>query len=140
MSSRVEILSRQLVEHHDKIASADCVFFATHSQGTPVSFLLFSQLISGGVIDAKAQRTGILAMAGISHGPFPQLKGNLVLKYLEQDPARELFDFCDSDSEQSQQFLNAVKHVLTSGGRVVACGSWFDQVVPVSLRFFSRIV
>jgi hypothetical protein len=64
----------------DAISSADVIFWATHSQGTPVSSLLLARLLHEGHIHTGRQQCAMLAMAGISQGPFPALKGNLIVK------------------------------------------------------------
>ncbi len=121
----------------EKIQKADCIIFAAHSQGyyfltrSPVSALLLSKLIRDRVIDPKKQFVGILAMAGISHGPFPSLKSTFYIKYVESEQAKQLFDFNNPKSEISILYYNAMKHLLNSGARYVALGSWYDQVVPL---------
>lgn len=64
----------------DAISSADVILWATHSQGTPVSSLLLKRLLQEGHIHMHRQQCCMLAMAGISQGPFPSLKGNLIVK------------------------------------------------------------
>lgn len=129
---RLSLLSSLLVPSHSLVSQASHIFITTHSQGTPVSLLLLSSLIESGVIKPNQQRVTVLAMAGISHGPWPWLKTNLVMKYIEQDAGRELFEMCDSNSQIGRAYTQAIEYVLSRGVRMVACGSWFDQVVPVS--------
>lgn len=62
------------------IESADVILWVTHSQGTPVSAILLKKLIQTSIIHVDKQPVCMLAMAGISHGPFPTLKGNLLVK------------------------------------------------------------
>jgi hypothetical protein len=64
----------------EAIASADVILWATHSQGTPVSAILLKKLIEEKMIEVDRQPICMLAMAGISHGPFPSLKGSLLVK------------------------------------------------------------
>ncbi|OAD79309.1 hypothetical protein PHYBLDRAFT_98426, partial [Phycomyces blakesleeanus NRRL 1555(-)] len=115
----------------DAVSSADVILWATHSQGTPVSVMLLQRLLERGHVHVHRQSVCLLAMAGISHGPFPALKGSLIVKYFEADPARELFEFMDSNSSISQKFREAQKHVLKSGIKMVLVGSMQDQVVPL---------
>lgn len=63
-----------------QLESADIILWVTHSQGTPVSAILLKQLIEESIIQTDKQPVCMLAMAGISHGPFPSLKGNLLVK------------------------------------------------------------
>jgi hypothetical protein len=104
----------------------------------PVSALLLSKLIKERFIHLETQNVCILAMAGISHGPFPSLKSSLVVQYIESDPAKQLFDFNLWNSTISMKYREAMVHLLGVGVRVVAVGSWYDQVVPVSLTPSSR--
>jgi hypothetical protein len=113
------------------ISNADLVIVTAHSQGTPVSAILLSKMINERFVDPKVQRLGILAMAGISHGPYPQLKSSIVIKYMEADPAKQLFDFNDPFSEVSKEYYDCMSNILHSGVRFVAIGSWYDQVVPL---------
>ncbi|KAJ3184447.1 hypothetical protein HDU85_001752 [Gaertneriomyces sp. JEL0708] len=131
---RVEILYRQLVESQQwrkKLWEADMVFFSAHSQGTPVSVMLLSRLIREGLVDVSRQKVCLLAMAGITHGPYPSLKSSMIVKYFEADAARELFEFNDANSEIAKKYVIAMRHMLSCGVRVVAIGSWYDQVVPL---------
>jgi hypothetical protein len=78
---RVERLYDMLTnEYKESIASADVILWTTHSQGTPVSTILLRRLIEDEIIHIKRQPICMLAMAGISHGPFPSLKGNILVK------------------------------------------------------------
>ncbi|KAJ2964994.1 hypothetical protein NQZ79_g146 [Umbelopsis isabellina] len=115
----------------DAISSADVILWATHSQGTPVSSLLLKRLLQEGHIHMHRQQCCMLAMAGISQGPFPSLKGNLIVKYFEADAARELFEFMDSTSEISQKFRKSLASNLRLGIKMVLVGSMQDQVVPL---------
>ncbi|KAJ3148121.1 hypothetical protein HDU89_004968 [Geranomyces variabilis] len=134
VEDRTELLYRQLHETegwHKKLQEADMIFVAAHSQGTPVSILLLSRLISENLIDTSRQKVAFLAMAGITHGPYPALKTSTVIKYFEADAARELFDFNEPNSTISKKYHIAMRHVLSCGLRVTAVGSWYDQVVPL---------
>lgn len=118
-------------EWKESLEKADLVFFAAHSQGTPVAVLLLERLIKDKRIHPDLQRVCILGMAGISHGPFPHLKSNLFVKYWEADPARELFEFNDPNSFISITYMTAIQRILVSGAKFVTIGSWYDQVVPL---------
>ncbi|KAI8983561.1 hypothetical protein BDB01DRAFT_722585 [Pilobolus umbonatus] len=139
VENRVDDLYSTLINHSDwleAISSADVILWATHSQGTPVSFLLLQRLLERGHIHVTRQSVCISAMAGISHGPFPTLKASLIVKYFEADAARELFDFMDPNSKISIKYTQALAYVLKGGVKVVLTGSMQDQVVP----FYSAIV
>ncbi|KAG0196318.1 hypothetical protein BGX28_010298 [Mortierella sp. GBA30] len=145
---RVEMLYGSLVQNEiwkDALQEADLVLVATHSQGTPTSVLLMARLIDEGLVRVKEenvqahqdpkkkrmQRIGMLTMAGISHGPFPFLKGNFVVRVFEREAASELFEFMDSESRISQKYREGLRTVLSSGVRMTCVASLEDQVVPL---------
>ncbi|CAO0794789.1 unnamed protein product [Mucor circinelloides] len=137
---RVEKLYSLIESDYKKvIEEADIVLWATHSQGTPVSAILLRKLIEEGIIQVNKQPICMLAMAGISHGPFPSLKGNLLVKYFEADAARELFDFMDSSSDISVQYREAMAYILQNKVKTVLVGSMQDQVVPLYSAIMSGI-
>jgi hypothetical protein len=83
VQERVERLYSMLVDEPaalKAVQEADCIFWTTHSQGTPVSAILMDRLIRDGIIRLQRQHVCFLAMAGIAHGPFTSLKGNLIVK------------------------------------------------------------
>lgn len=136
---RVELLYQNLVRNHGwrrAVQDADLVLVATHSQGTPTSILLVARLIEEGLLrvqedDPTMQRIGILTMAGISHGPFPFLKGNLIVRWFEAEAAGELFEFMDSESHIARKYRDGLRTVLSSGVRLTCVASLEDQVVPL---------
>ncbi|KAG0744995.1 hypothetical protein G6F57_002795 [Rhizopus arrhizus] len=123
-------------EWKETLTSADLVLWVTHSQGTPVSVILMDRLIKANIL---RQPICLLAMAGISHGPFPTLKGNLLVKYFEAEPARELFEFMNSNSEISLAYRNAMTSILENDVKVVLVGSMQDQVVPLYSAIMSGV-
>ncbi|KAJ2782437.1 hypothetical protein GGI15_002909 [Coemansia interrupta] len=126
-----ETLMPERSRRAEKLKEADTVFVVTHSQGTPVSAMLLERLMELGIIDTHRQRVGMLAMAGISHGPFPYLKDNVVIRYIESEAARELFELMDPSSYQSQRYVAALSTILHKGVRLICTGSWVDEVVPL---------
>ncbi|KAG0258908.1 hypothetical protein BG011_002994 [Mortierella polycephala] len=144
---RVDILYENLIRNEKwKMAlhEADLVLVATHSQGTPTSTLLVSRLINEGMLrvkeeDPRMQRVGILAMAGISHGPFPFLKGNLIVRWFEAEAAQELFEFMDSETDIAIKYREALRTVLVSGVRITYVASLEDQVVPLYSAIMTSI-
>ncbi|KAI8328068.1 hypothetical protein BD560DRAFT_342521 [Blakeslea trispora] len=134
VEDRVNQLYTKLIENSawlEAVSSADVVLWATHSQGTPVSIMLLQRLLERGHIQLIRQSLSVLAMAGISHGPFPALKGSLIVKYFEADAARELFEFMDHSSPISIKFRQSLNYVLECGVKLVSTGSMQDQVVPL---------
>lgn len=113
------------------LTEAEHVLVAAHSQGTPVSVMLLSRLIRDGLLDPNTQRTCILAMAGVSHGPFAFLKENYIVKYFETEAARELFEFMNPNSSVVKHYNEAMQRVVESGVKICAVASLTDQVVPL---------
>ncbi|KAJ1797165.1 hypothetical protein LPJ59_003308 [Coemansia sp. RSA 2399] len=134
-SRHSEIMARILMPERSRrvevLKEADTVFVVTHSQGTPVSAIILERLIEMEIIDTTRQRIAMLAMAGISHGPLPYLKDNVVIKYIESEATRELFELMDPSSPQSQRYVAALSTILHKGVRLVCIGSWVDEVVPL---------
>ncbi|CAG8435743.1 1500_t:CDS:2 [Ambispora gerdemannii] len=142
IDTRVDILFTNLLVNQSwcaALAAADVIFVATHSQGTPVSTMLLSRLISLNHIHPRRQRICLLAMAGISHGPFPYLKSTWVVKYFESDPARELFEFMNSDSLVGKKYREALRIITAHGVKVVYVASMDDQVVPLYSAVFTGV-
>ncbi|KAL9551413.1 hypothetical protein MBANPS3_004288 [Mucor bainieri] len=150
VEDRVNQLYTKLVDNSkwlEAVSSADVVLWATHSQGTPVSIMLLQRLLERGHIHVIRQSICVLAMAGISSGPFPALKGSLIVKmthhfliqYFEADAARELFEFMDSNSPISVKFRQSLAYVLKCGTKVVLTGSMQDQVVPLYSAIMSSV-
>ncbi|CAO3616400.1 unnamed protein product [Cunninghamella echinulata] len=134
VEERVDKLYSFLVDNPanmDALASSDMIFWTTHSQGTPVSSILLNRLLQNNLINLKKQPVCFLAMAGIAHGPFASLKGNLIVKYFEADAARELFEFMDSNSDISKKFQQSLSSILKQGIKTILVGSMEDQVVPL---------
>ncbi|SCV67760.1 BQ2448_5371 [Microbotryum intermedium] len=145
VEARVEKHLQQIVDRAEWIEAlqkADAVFLATHSQGTVVSTQLLAKLLERGII--VGHKTHMLAMCGISQGPFVYLSQSFVLtpyfNYLESAPARELFEFQSPDSAQTIKFLESLRITLAHGIKITATGSINDQVVPLYSALFSGIV
>ncbi|KAI8613246.1 hypothetical protein BC830DRAFT_491547 [Chytriomyces sp. MP71] len=135
VEDRVDKLYAQVMKpelgHAKVLQEADVIMVAAHSQGSPVSVMLFARMVREGLVKLDRQRVCILLMAGISHGPFPHLKSSIVVKHVEGDTARQLFDFNDPTSAISRRYHAAIGQVLNAGIRICAVGSWYDQVVPL---------
>lgn len=114
----------------EHLRTADTVILGAHSQGAPVAVMLLARLLDEGVLDVSRQRIGLFAAAGIFHGPFPPLRKNLVVQYVEAEAARQLFHLNDPASSVSVQLLHCLDRVLQAGVHVTAVASWLDQVVP----------
>ncbi|KAI8874911.1 hypothetical protein K501DRAFT_203707 [Backusella circina FSU 941] len=140
---RVNHLYNKLLENSvwlEAVSSADVILWATHSQGTPVSVMLLERLLEKGLVHTTRQSLCMLTMAGISHGPFPSLKGSLIVKYFEADSARELFEFMDSKSTISLRYRQALEYVLKRDIQMVMVGSMQDQVVPLYSSIMTTLI
>ncbi|KAF8926616.1 hypothetical protein BGZ47_002620, partial [Haplosporangium gracile] len=118
------------------LEQVDLVLVATHSQGTPTSILLIARLIKEDLLrvredDPTMQWIGILTMAGISHGLFPFLKGNLIVRWFEAEAAGGLFEFMVSESHIARKNRDGLRTVLSSGVRLTCVALLEDQVVPL---------
>lgn len=114
----------------DHLKESDTIILGAHSQGAPVAVILLAKLIESGIINVEKQKVTILTVAGIFHGPFPPLRKNLVVQYVEADAARQLFDLNNPDSKVSQLLADSLNKVLQSGINMTCVASWLDQVVP----------
>nr|CAG8478046.1 10218_t:CDS:2 [Entrophospora candida] len=149
IEKREEILHQNLLNNKtwvEALSLADVIFVTTHSQGTPVSTILLAKLINERRINPKRQRVCMLAMAGISHGPFPYLKESYIMKYIvgagrgpESDAARELFEFMHPDSGVAIKYRNSLKLIINDGVKIVYVGSMDDQVVPLYSSLFTGV-
>ncbi|GAA5962794.1 hypothetical protein JCM3765_001521 [Sporobolomyces pararoseus] len=144
VEDRVNKLYSQLTGREEWIQAlgkADVVFLATHSQGTVVSTQLLARMLDQKLI--VGTQTHLLAMCGISQGPFVYLYQSVALapyfNYLESAAARELFDFQDAESVVSIKFLESLRLILNAGIKVTVVGSINDQVVPLYSALFSGV-
>ncbi|CAG8584643.1 9812_t:CDS:2 [Cetraspora pellucida] len=146
IETREQLLHKNLLYNKtwcEALTLADVVFVATHSQGTPVGTILLSRLIKERLVNPKQQRICLLAMAGISHGPFPYLKDHYIIKYFvgagrspDVDASRELFEFMDSESAVAKKYRDALNIVTQKGVKLVYVASMDDQVVPLYSGIF----
>ncbi|EPQ55541.1 hypothetical protein GLOTRDRAFT_138440 [Gloeophyllum trabeum ATCC 11539] len=152
-------------EWMDDIHSADAIFVATHSQGSIVSTHVLDRLIRdghirtrrsvdltnastavnpGGAVPAVGlppQRVCCLALCGIHLGPLRYLSSSSLLQpyiqYFESAAAKELFDFQDTESQVSKDYVKALQNVTNHGTKMVYIASMNDQVVPVYSGLFT---
>ncbi len=118
------------VSSMEHLRTADSVIIGAHSQGAPVSVMLLARLLDEGILDPGKQRITLFSAAGIFHGPFPPLRKNLVVQYVEAEAARQLFHLNDPGSEVSKRLLCSLDRVLQAGVNMTVIASWLDQVVP----------
>ncbi|BGP46860.1 hypothetical protein JCM10450v2_002711 [Rhodotorula kratochvilovae] len=140
VEDRVGKLYAQLIAREEWIRAlkmADAVFLATHSQGCVVSTQLLARMLDQGLV--VGTQTHLLAMCGISQGPFVYLYQSIALapyfNYLESAPARELFEFQNPESVAA---IN-LRLLLNAGVKITAVGSINDQVVPLYSALFSGV-
>lgn len=165
ISRRVDKLYQNLIgnkEWMDDLQNADVIFFATHSQGSVVSTHILDRLITDGHIRTTSrdftadivvgpsdsitrppQRVCCLALCGIHLGPLRYLStSSLVLPYIqyfESTAARELFEFQNTDSQISIDYVKALKNVLDNGVKMVYIASLNDQVVGLYSGLFTSV-
>jgi hypothetical protein len=122
--------------HLQTLRSSDQIIFTAHSQGCIVSTLLLLKLMQTNIITSST-RVGVIAIAGINHGPFHALSKSIVLK-LESDPAHELFEYVSG--EKQIEYVDSVKELtINFGVRFYYCGAWNDQVVPLFSGVFNNV-
>ena len=112
------------------LQEADTIVLGAHSQGAPVAIILLAKLLDSGLINPRKQNITVLTVSGIFHGPFPPLRKNLVVQYVEADAARQLFDLNDPNSHVSNLLAKSLDCILQSGINLTCVASWLDQVVP----------
>jgi hypothetical protein len=116
----------------DAIRTADSVIFIAHSQGAPVASLLAARLLREGYLQPMTGQTvALLTLAAVFHGPFPDLRENLVVRYVEADAARELFDLNDPKGTLSVKIQQSLTTLLHADVLMASVASWMDQVVPL---------
>lgn len=126
ISERVDLLWKLLLNWIDHLRSADFIMVSCHSQGVPVATMLVAKLIAFGCVTSA--RIGICAMAGVNLGPFPDYRSRWI-----SGSAGELFDFADSNSKVSQDYMAALNSVLEYGVRITYLGSIDDQLVSLEV-------
>ncbi|KZP32722.1 hypothetical protein FIBSPDRAFT_722375 [Athelia psychrophila] len=89
----------------------------------------------------RPQRLCCLALCGIHLGPLRYLSTSSLLQpyfqYFESAAARELFEFQDTESEVSKQYVKALANVLHHKTKMVYVASLNDQVVPIYSGLFT---
>ncbi|KAF9523697.1 hypothetical protein CPB83DRAFT_862502 [Crepidotus variabilis] len=147
---------------------ADAILVATHSQGSVVSTHLLDRLIQDGHIvtsqsqtlpygsgaesfpsaiglaeQRKPQRLCCLALCGIHLGPLRYLSSSTLvgpyIQYFESTAARELFEFQNTESQVSKNYVKALQNVLDHGTKMLYVASLNDQVVPIYSGLFTAV-
>jgi hypothetical protein len=113
--------------HKAVIEQADIVVVAAHSQGVIVGMLMLHELMIGqGRLKFKPDcKIGVLAMAGIHHGPFPDTATDLF------QSTKELFQLNHPYLPLSERYMSAVSDLLELDVQIMAMASVMDQVVPL---------
>ncbi|OJT14551.1 hypothetical protein TRAPUB_8884 [Trametes pubescens] len=153
-------------EWMEDLHAADVIFVASHSQGAIISTHLVDRLIEDGHIltsrsvdvlaksvaslaaggaaavpATQAQKVCLLALCGIHLGPLRYLKTSSLLQpyiqYVENPAARELFEFQDTESKLSKNYVGALRNIMDHGAKVVYVASLNDQVVPIYSGLFT---
>ncbi|KOS16905.1 Uncharacterized protein ESCO_004837 [Escovopsis weberi] len=130
INERVDNLWKLMLNWVDQIRQADLIIMACHSQGVPVGVMLLQKLIDLGIVTRA--RIGVCAMAGVSLGPFPDLKSSILT-----GSAAELWEFGNPQSNNSRRFELSLKRILDYGARITFIGSIDDQLVPMESAVYS---
>ncbi|KZT66216.1 hypothetical protein DAEQUDRAFT_675505 [Daedalea quercina L-15889] len=149
----------------EDLHAADVIFVAAHSQGCIVATHLIDRLVRDGHIltsrsvdtlkktaaavvpggaappVTQAQRIGFLALCGIHLGPLRYLGTSSLLQpyiqYFEHASARELFEFQNTQSRLSKNYVKALRNIVDHGAKIVYIASLNDQVVPIYSGLFT---
>ncbi|OCH86243.1 hypothetical protein OBBRIDRAFT_890611 [Obba rivulosa] len=150
----------------EDLHAADVIIVATHSQGSIISTHLVDRLIADGHIltsrsvdtlrkaataiasgtkpvipPTQAQKVCFLALCGIHLGPLRYLRTSSLLQpyiqYFENAAAGELFEFQNTESQLSKNYIAALKNVVDHGAKMVYVASLNDQVVPIYSGLFT---
>ncbi|PFH55954.1 hypothetical protein XA68_17329 [Ophiocordyceps unilateralis] len=131
IGDRVDSLWRLLLNWMDALRRADCLVMAAHSQGVPVAIMLLQRLMDFGILSPDA-RIGVCAMAGVTLGPFSDLRSGLL-----PSAATELWELADPQSSISRKLQTSISRVLESGGRISFIASLDDQLVPLDSALYT---
>ncbi|KAG6908575.1 hypothetical protein DXG01_004133 [Tephrocybe rancida] len=165
IEGRVARLSANLKSNQewmDDLHAADAILVATHSQGSIVSTHLLDRLIQDGHIrTARSSGTSTPAaptmvntvrgaaervLSTVEALPLPvsvphlELTGQVHRKpqrYFESAAARELFEFQNTESEVSKNYVKALRSIVGHGTKMVYVASLNDQVVPIYSGLFT---
>eukprot|EP00917_Polyrhabdina_sp_WS-2016_P015311 GHVP01033334.1.p1 GENE.GHVP01033334.1~~GHVP01033334.1.p1 ORF type:complete len:490 (+),score=62.46 GHVP01033334.1:1085-2554(+) len=131
---RVQMYSTNIAGNEDyikRLQSVDSIFVVGHSQGTVVSLLLIDDLLQKGILDIRRHNIGVLSIAGVHHGICPKHRETMIIKYIEKNRTRDMFDLNDLRNPLSEKYLVAVERVLNTGVRLVCSGAWNDGAVSL---------
>ncbi|KAH0580272.1 hypothetical protein H2248_001787 [Termitomyces sp. 'cryptogamus'] len=119
--------------------AAESVFSSAETLPLPIPLPNMTHL--DGSEHRKAQRVCCLALCGIHLGPLRYLSSSSLLQpyfqYFETAAARELFEFQNTESEVSKNYVKALKRVVDHGTKMVYVASLNDQVVPIYSGLFA---
>jgi hypothetical protein len=107
------------------LKAADLVLVAAHSQGVLVANMLLHKLLVHGFVDPSRTNVTLISMAGIHHGPYPDLPGDLFAA------TKELFAFAQPHSDVAKRYMCTVKYLLDHGVKMFCVASLMVQVVPL---------
>ncbi|KAH7924132.1 hypothetical protein BV22DRAFT_536268 [Leucogyrophana mollusca] len=91
----------------------------------------------------RPQRVCCLALCGIHLGPLRYLSTSSLLQpyiqYFESTAARELFEFQNTESQISKEYVKALQNVLNNRIKMVYVASLNDQVVGLYSGLFTAV-
>ena len=121
-------VGEQLPQYADELATADHIIIACHSQGCMVTSSLLALLLltpNPPLALPSPPHISILMLAGLHHGPFPDLPTDLY------PPTKELLSYSHFHTTHSQLHIERMHRLLAAGVRVMLVGSVHDAVVPL---------
>ncbi|KAL4246935.1 hypothetical protein ABKN59_007706 [Abortiporus biennis] len=127
----------------EDLHEADIIFVATHSQGSIISIHLLDRLIQEGHIltPRNVDMLTSTAAAVAPGGPLRYLRTSSYIQpyiqYFENAAAKELFDFQDTETQLSKDYVKALRTVMDHGAKMVYVASLNDQVVPIYSGLFT---
>ena len=118
----------QLPQYADELRQADHIIIACHSQGCMVTSSLLALLLltpNPAFALPSPPHISILMLAGLHHGPFPDLPTDMY------PPTKELLSYSHFHTTHSQLHIERMHRLLAAGVRVMLVGSVHDAVVPL---------
>lgn len=150
---RVDYFYDIMKNYEKEMNEFDYIYFASHSQGCPVTFMLLSRLLNDKLLKLETVNyyenedidendgykytkkiISVLCMNGINNGPFYGADQTLLvrsLRTIEHDHFMELFEFQNFESKHSIELLKSLKICYLNGIKVTYVGTINDQLVPL---------
>lgn len=132
IEERVHHYRKTILKNYKKIlAEADLIIVAAHSQGVPVAFILFDELIQEKVIIPEKQKIGVISMSGLHHGTRFDPYGLGFIGVMYQRATKELYEMRNHDSRIFKKYIASCKLLLGLGVRIGCFAHYGDSVVDL---------